>query len=67
MLNCKTVTQLLSEAQERELSLAERMQLALHLSMCSGCRNYRKQIGFLRTAVRHHPAGKPKTDEGDSM
>lgn len=67
MLKCKTVTHLLSEAQERELSRIERMQLALHLSMCSGCRNYKKQIGFLRTAVRQHPAGSPKTDENKSM
>jgi hypothetical protein len=63
MLNCKTVTHLLSEAQERELGVKERMQLALHLSMCSGCRNYKKQIGFLRTAARRHPAGAAGTDE----
>ncbi len=67
MLKCKTVTRLLSEAQERELGVMERMQLTLHLSMCSGCHNYRKQIGFLRTAVRHHPAGNPKTDQSNSM
>lgn len=67
MLKCKTVTQLLSEAQERELTFGERMQLALHLSMCAGCSNYKKQIGFLRTATRRHPAAPPKWGDDNSM
>lgn len=67
MLKCKAVTRLLSDAQERELSFVERMQLALHLSMCSGCRNYREQIGFLRRAARRYPAGPPRTGEDDPV
>lgn len=66
MLKCKRVTHLLSDAQERELTMVERMQLALHLAMCTGCSNYRKQIGFLRAATRRHPAGEPKSGSGNS-
>jgi len=62
MLKCKTVTHLLSDAQERELSFVERLRLAMHLAMCTGCSNYKKQIGFLRTAIRRHPAGKGSDD-----
>jgi predicted anti-sigma-YlaC factor YlaD len=67
MLKCKTVTRLLSEAQERGLTTMERMRLAMHLAMCPGCRNYKTQIGFLRTAARSHPAGNPKADGDDSV
>lgn len=67
MLKCKTVTHLLSDAQERELTWMERVQLALHLAMCSGCGNYKRQIGLLRRATSRHPAGKPKADGKDSL
>lgn len=66
MLKCKSVTQLLSDAQERQLTWMERVRLALHLAMCSGCSNYRKQIAFLRRATSRHPAGKPNPN-GDNF
>jgi len=56
MLNCKQVTHLLSEAQDRELTLGERLPLRLHLAMCKGCRNFEKQMDFLRAALRGHPS-----------
>ena len=43
---------LLSQAQERPLGRAERWNLRLHLFLCDGCRNFRAQLDFLRTAVR---------------
>lgn len=54
MLNCKKVTHLLSEAQDRKLSLPERAHLELHLAMCSGCRNYKYQMRFLRKACERY-------------
>jgi hypothetical protein len=62
MLSCKEVTQLLSQAQERKLEFGERMQLTLHLAMCKGCKNYRTQMDFLRTACRRM-VGSIKGDE----
>ena len=56
MLTCREVTQLLPEAQERELSLAERLRLRLHLAMCQGCANFKKQMSFLHDACRHFVA-----------
>jgi hypothetical protein len=54
MLSCKEVTHLLSEAQDRQLGLSEKMQLQMHLAMCQGCRNFRSQMDFLRQACRRY-------------
>lgn len=54
MLTCKRATHLLSDAQDRKLSVAERLQLELHLAMCTGCSNFRKQMNFLRAACRRY-------------
>jgi hypothetical protein len=61
MMNCKEVTQLLSEAQDRELGLTERLPLRMHLLMCKGCRNFEKQLDFLRLATRGYSTRR----EGD--
>ena len=54
MLRCKEATHLLSEAQDRSLSLSERLQLKMHLAMCTGCRNFKGQMEFLRKACRRY-------------
>ncbi len=57
MLNCKQASHLMSEAQDRPLALGERLPLRLHLFMCVGCRNYGKQLDFLRAVTREMKAG----------
>jgi len=52
MLNCREVTRLISESQERKLSSLEKMPLKFHLMMCSGCNNFSKQVPFLSQAMR---------------
>ncbi|MHB1676195.1 MAG: anti-sigma factor family protein [Sulfuriferula sp.] len=52
MLNCQETTCLLSESQERTLTVPEHMSLKMHMIMCSGCRNFEKQISTLRQAAR---------------
>ncbi len=52
MLNCRDATQLLSQSQERVLTLAERARLRMHLAFCVGCRRFEQQVGFLRSAPR---------------
>ena len=52
MLTCKEATRMMSEAQDRPLSIGERLQLRMHLAMCRGCRNFRVQMDFLLTACR---------------
>jgi Putative zinc-finger len=54
MLSCKESTRLLSQAQDRILTLPERLQLEMHLAICKGCRNYKGQLNFLREACRRY-------------
>ncbi len=63
MLTCQQVTRLLSEAQDRELRLKEKLPLKLHLLMCPGCANFRRQMDFLRRAARRYPPGRSDSDE----
>ncbi|MDQ3552187.1 MAG: zf-HC2 domain-containing protein [Bacteroidota bacterium] len=45
---------MIEKSNDAPLSLMEKAQLNMHLSMCSGCRNYRKQNRFLERLLRRH-------------
>jgi hypothetical protein len=47
-MNCEQATRLMSEAQERPLSLKEKTELKFHTVMCSGCRRFGEQMTLLR-------------------
>lgn len=57
MLSCKEATELMSQEQDRPLSLAERLGLRLHVLICSACTNYRRQMSVLRAACRRFGGG----------
>lgn len=63
MMNCREATQLMSESQERKLSLTESMSLGMHTMMCKGCHNYKQQMGTLRTITRAYAKGKNEQAE----
>ena len=52
MLSCKDVTRLVSQGLDRRLGFGERLRLCVHLAICDGCSNFRKQMDFLRRAVQ---------------
>lgn len=52
MISCKEATELMSQGQDRRLSLRERLALRLHLLFCAGCANFRRQLDVLRAACR---------------
>lgn len=52
--SCKETSALLSQAQDRRLSPGERAGLYLHLIACEGCRNFRRQMLFLRAAMKRY-------------
>jgi len=52
MLSCREITELASKAQDRPLTFKERIQLKMHLLMCSLCARYVKQLKFLKTAIK---------------
>jgi hypothetical protein len=51
ILSCKEASRLVSQGLERRLGLFERLALRLHLAICDGCSNFRRQVLFLRRAV----------------
>lgn len=55
MLNCKQAVALMSQGMDRKLGLRQKMSLRFHLMMCSGCRNFSKQMEFLREGCRKFP------------
>ena len=51
---CRETSELLSRAQDRPLTMREKVLLYVHLPLCEGCRNFREQLHFIRRAVREH-------------
>lgn len=63
-MNCKQATKILSDSQERQLSLKEKITLSMHTSMCSGCRNFSKHLGTIRSISQQFAKGSdPDTTE----
>jgi hypothetical protein len=52
--SCRDVSELLSQAQDRPLTLREKFALHVHLPLCQACRNFRVQLAVIRTAVRRY-------------
>jgi hypothetical protein len=57
MLSCKQATELMSQEQDRPLSLTERVGLRLHVWICTGCNKSRRQMSVLRDACRRFGGG----------
>lgn len=54
MLSCREAARLMSQELDRELTWSERLALKLHVMVCNGCRNFRRQMGVLREVCRHY-------------
>jgi hypothetical protein len=52
MLDCREVTRLVSQGEDRRLALGERVRLRLHFLYCLGCRRVARQLRFLRPAIQ---------------
>jgi hypothetical protein len=52
ILSCKEATQLASQGLDRRLGFGQRAALRLHLVICEGCRNFTRQMAFLRKAMQ---------------
>lgn len=64
MLNCRQASELVSQSLDRNLGPVERVRLHLHMRICDMCRDFRKQMDYLRSAARNHPIVK-KIDDKD--
>ena len=54
MISCKEATRLLSQAQDRPLSVAERVKLRLHLAVCVACTRFSRQLALMRAALARY-------------
>ena len=49
---CREASEVLSLAQDRPLTVREKLIVYVHLPICQGCRNFKAQLDFIRRAVR---------------
>ena len=49
--SCKEVSHLVTQGLDRRLGFGERVRLSVHLAICDGCTNFKRQIEFLRKAM----------------
>jgi hypothetical protein len=52
MLNCKDVSQRVSESMDRKLAVSQRVGIRIHLMMCRFCSRYKRQIFLLRKTLQ---------------
>jgi hypothetical protein len=52
-LTCREATRLSASAMDRLLTIRERVKLLARSVLCSYCRNYLRQLRFLRKWARH--------------
>ena len=52
LLSCRTATALMEKKHREKISLLENIQLAMHVTLCSACRNYQKQSALLEEFLR---------------
>ena len=63
MMSCQQSTRLISESQDRDLSLQEKLSLKVHLMICTGCKNFSLQVPFISQAMRAYAKGKDEEDK----
>jgi predicted anti-sigma-YlaC factor YlaD len=54
---CRETSALLSQKQDRARGLGERVGLYLHLAACQACRQFERQLAFMRSALKRYLEG----------
>ncbi len=67
MLTCKDASHLISERQERSLSLGEGWALRVHLWICVNCRRFAMQVDLMRQAMRELSAHLEDAEYGPEL
>ena len=55
MLSCREAVRLISEGMDRPLPIWKRIGLRAHVLICTWCERYRRQLLFIRSALRQQP------------
>lgn len=63
MIKCKQATQMLSEKLDRPLSAKEKINLAMHMAMCTPCRQFGKQMELIRDLSKSYTKAEKPDDQ----
>ena len=61
-LDCKAISRLISDGQDRDLPPAERARMRLHFVICETCRGVNDQFSFLREAMKRLSRNEPPAE-----
>ncbi|HOX68395.1 MAG: zf-HC2 domain-containing protein [Rhizobacter sp.] len=61
-LDCKAISRLISDGQDRDLPPAERARMRLHFVICETCRDVNDQFSFLREAMKRLSRNEPPAE-----
>ena len=61
-LDCKAISRLISDGQDRDLPPAERARMRLHFVICETCRDVNDQFSFLREAMKRLSRNEPPSE-----
>lgn len=64
MKSCRDTSALVSRSLDESLSWTERLQVRMHLLMCSACRNFERQTRFLHRACTGLRSGRTPPRQG---
>ncbi|QLG89251.1 zf-HC2 domain-containing protein [Chitinibacter bivalviorum] len=64
-MGCREASFLLSQAQDRELALGEKISLRIHLLMCTKCTNFSRQLQMMRKLNRSYTAQGAQSEDQD--
>ncbi|MEO8416512.1 MAG: hypothetical protein ABI472_22805 [Ginsengibacter sp.] len=67
MLSCVKATELMELKEVVRLRIIEKIQLRMHVAVCSGCRNYRKQTKLINDLLSENFNTMPATPGTDEL
>lgn len=67
MLNCRQITELVTDYLEGKMPLGTRLRFHLHVGMCKHCRAYLRQMKMTIETVGHLPAAPIPDDVRDQL
>lgn len=67
ILSCVKATELMELREVAPLSLVEKIQLKMHVTMCSGCKNYMKQTKLINQLLNKNFNSTPATPGTDEL
>lgn len=59
LLSCQAATALMEKKHREEISRSERIRLAIHLALCSACRQYERQSAWMENLFRKERSAAP--------